>query len=260
VLYLPGADDLVPIEGGSFIMGEPNVKDSDRPAHEVEIAGFFLAPLPVTGRQFALYLHATGQPIRLNLSLTDQAARGIRWREAIDYCTWLSRTAGLESVYEDGQREQEGDVSEPPIVAHLARNGFRLPTEAEWEYAARGGVSSRGFRFAGSDYLSHVSDVTGDDAVGQRLPNELGIYDMSGGRAEWCSDWYAPDYYSNSTGQNPTGPTHGLSKVCRGGDVTGASESNHCTVYARGHVAQNLDRYESMNLGFRLVRSKTPVH
>lgn len=196
-MYRPVASDFVAIGGGAFEVGDPVSK---RPA---EVDDFAIARLPVTGRQFALYLHANDLPVPTRWIGADEGAQGITWQEAVHYCAWLSTDYGFE---------------------------VRLPTEVEWEYAASGGASSEGYRYAGSDRLQDVGDVTGIDPVGVRRPNELGIYDMSGGRAEWCAE-----------------------KVARGGDITGAGVDELCTVWARELDAQKFD-HRSMNLGFRLVR------
>mgnify|MGYP003334401633 CR=1 FL=1 len=121
----------------------------------------------------------------------------VSWYGARAYCTWLSKKIGKE---------------------------VRLPTEAEWEYAARGGKKSRGYTYSGSNTIGEVAwyDVNADNSllvqkVGGKSPNELGLYDMSGNVWEWCSDWYDEDYYSSSPSRNPKGPSSGATKVLRGG-------------------------------------------
>ena len=104
----------------------------------------------------------------------------------------------------------------------LTGQNFRLPTEAEWEYAARGGSKSQGYEYSGSNNLDDVAwydsnsgDKTHD--VATKKPNELGLFDMSGNVLEWCQDWYGRDYYSSSPSSNPTGPASGSYRVQRGG-------------------------------------------
>jgi formylglycine-generating enzyme required for sulfatase activity len=254
--YLPGVDDFVLAKGGSFSMGEPAATQGDRPAHTVELDDFAIAALPVTGRQFALFLAAHKKPVPRDWVRADDAARGIAWLEAIEYCSWLNRVSGLEDVYTIPPPQGAGSVPAGiAVAADHRRRGVRLPTEAEWEYAARGGTAARGLRFAGSDRLAEAGDVTGLDAPGLRRANELGLYEMSGGRAEWCWDWYGADFYNQSPARNPMGRADGGSRVCRGGDVTGVGNDDACTVYAREGAAERLAAYRSMNLGFRLVRS-----
>lgn len=131
---------------------------------------------------------------------------------------------------------------------------FRLPTEAEWEYAARGGNKSRGYKYSGSNNIGDVAwyiDNSGSKThqVGTKAPNELGIYDMSGNVWEWCQDWYGS--YSSGSQTNPTGSSSGSYRVIRGG-----SWRNN----ARGCRVSNRDSYTPVNrgsnLGFRLAAGK----
>ena len=100
---------------------------------------------------------------------------------------------------------------------HIIGKNFRMPTEAEWEYAARGGNKSRGYQYSGSNNLSDVAWYDGDKThpVETKQPNELGIYDMSGNVREWCQDWYG--IYSSSSQTNPQGPISGVNRISRGG-------------------------------------------
>ncbi|GBU22767.1 hypothetical protein R80B4_02679 [Fibrobacteres bacterium R8-0-B4] len=134
-----------------------------------------------------------------------------------------------------------------------------MPTEAEWEYAARGGNNSGGYKNSGSNTLGDVAWYSGNNGssgsvnygakpVGTKNPNELGIYDMSGNVYEWVSDWYNSSYYSSSPTNNPTGPTSGSSRVFRGGSWN--SGARYCRVSYRDY---GIPDFSFTYLGFRLV-------
>ena len=130
----------------------------------------------------------------------------VSWYDAVAFCNWLSSRAGLEKVYDENTWK-----------ADFSKVGFRLPTEAEWEYAARAGgkkikyPDDANYWGTGRDRWWHTSPV------GSFPPNELGLYDMAGNVWEWCNDWYSANYYKVSPVDNPTGPLSGTFKVLRGG-------------------------------------------
>jgi formylglycine-generating enzyme required for sulfatase activity len=137
-----------------------------------------------------------------------------------------------------------------------ARTGFifRLPTEAEWEYAARGGVRSKKFRYSGGNDIDSVAWKDGNAGgrthpVGTKAPNELGIFDMSGNVWEWCSDYYSPDYYSSSPAVNPEGPADGIYRVIRGGSWFHDSNGLRSTARDSGDPS-----WYYGYVGFRIVR------
>ncbi|MCD8539034.1 MAG: formylglycine-generating enzyme family protein [Leadbetterella sp.] len=155
-----------------------------------------------------------------------QPIANISWTEAVAYCSWLSRKTGKK---------------------------YRLPTEAEWEYAAKGGKKSKGYKYSGSQWLDSVGWFNTNcggktHPVAQKKPNELGLYDMSGNVVEWCQDWFGP--YSPSPQSDPQGPGEGSNRVQRGGSWSVTPQL--CSVSIRFIRVPAL---RNSNVGFRLARS-----
>lgn len=212
--------DFVMIEGGTFKMGS---KASDRAAdvdeqkeHEVKLNSFMISKFEVTVWEWKEFIKANKMkmPEKPKWGWQDNyPINGITWNEAIAYCNWLSKKEKLQPVY-----SKKG----PNIVCNFKANGYRLPTEAEWEYAAKGGSLSKSFRYSGSDNLDDIAWYKGNSndtphTIGTKLPNELGIYDMSGNVWEWCWDWYNKDFYKLEKNDNPRGPEMGNRRSVRGG-------------------------------------------
>jgi formylglycine-generating enzyme required for sulfatase activity len=254
----PSGFEMVLVEAGSFEMGSNTGLPLEQPVHTVQITRpFYTGKYEVTFEQYDEFCDATDK----TRAIDPGYGRGTRpvgnasWYDTIEFCNWLSELAGLEICYSG-----EGMATECDFTA----SGYRLPTEAEWEYAARGGTRSQGYLYAGSDDADEVAwyaDNSADSThpVGQKAPNELGLHDMSGNVYEWCWDWYDREYYAESPANDPTGPEIGegilgRQRVRRGGDFWNDAFSVRTTArtFDIPHIRV---AYEIYDYGFRVVRT-----
>jgi formylglycine-generating enzyme required for sulfatase activity len=252
------------LSGGSFVMGNEGKEFDEKPEHTVTVDGFWISPFEVTMAEFDEYCKAVDIP-RLNdsgWSRYEQPAINLSWYEVIEYCNWRSEKEGLIPCYEirkdiqDKNNWNAQDKKRYLIIWNRNANGYRLPTEAEWEYAARGGSGAARTFYAGSDQLDdygwYVANSGGRaHPVGQKAVNPAGLYDMSGNVWEMCWDWYERKHYQLTDGAvNPVGPENGNIRVARGGSYSQIAENSR--VYKRNGV--NPDSVSS-EAGFRLVRN-----
>jgi len=258
--YVPTEEvpDVVLVEGGSFKMGDTwgDGLIDERPVHEVTIThDFYIGKYEVRFSEFDVFCEATGRipPSDEGWGRGDLPVMNITWWDAVEFCNWLSEREGLPQAYDDDGRLLDATGKVTDKVERVP--GFRLPTEAEWEYAARGGNKSEGHKYAGSDDVDEVAWYCENSGiktheVGKKAPNELGIHDMSGNIWEWCSDWYEEDYYRYSPNVNPYNAEGDYERVMRGGSV-GLNET-----FARVSHRDCLEPSSAGNaVGFRICRT-----
>ena len=229
--------DMVFVKGGTFTMGATSEQGGDaesdeKPTHSVTLSDFYIGKYEVTQSQWEAVMGTTVAQQR-DKEYKDWPLRGVGPDYPMYYVSWEEVQTFIQKLNAKSGKK------------------YRLPTEAEWEYAARGGNQSRGYKYSGSNDIGSVAWYTSNSSskthpVGQKQPNELGIYDMSGNVYEWCSDWYGN--YSSSSQTNPTGPSSGSSRVLRGGSWS--NNARYCRVSNRGIIipSSHPDRH-----GFRLV-------
>ena len=219
---------MVPVEGGTFTMGATSEQGSDaeedeKPAHKVTLCDYYIGQTEVTQALWEAVMGSNPSFFEGDNLPVEQ----VSWNDCQVFIQKLNQLTGKQ---------------------------FRLPTEAEWEYAARGGRKSQGYKYAGGNNIGSVAWYTGNSGIethpiGTKQANELGIYDMSGNVYEWCSDWYGD--YTSSSQSDPQGPSSGSGRVGRGGDY--GSSAGYCRVSNRYGI---LPGCRGDNLGLRLSCKK----
>jgi formylglycine-generating enzyme required for sulfatase activity len=175
-------------------MGQENGRDDERPAHRVTVAPFLLCRFQTTNAHWEVFRKATGRE-KAEFAHETAPVTSVNWFDAMAYCRWLSAEWG-----------QRGALR------------ARLPTEAEWEFAARGGLEGKLYPW-GDEPRAHAAGrwQHGPEPVAAAEPNGYGLFDMCENVHEWCSDWYDAGYYAVSPAENPQGPAHGVRRASRGG-------------------------------------------
>jgi len=232
--------EMVFVQGGVFTMGCTPKESSDyyyedeKPAHQVTLSSFYIGKYEVTQKQWQLIMGTSVRQQRnkagISLAIYGEGDNYpmyyVSWNEAQEFIRRLNEATGKQ---------------------------YRLATEAEWEYAARGGNKSQGYKYSGGYLLNDVAWYTDNSGnathpVGAKRPNELGIYDMSGNVWEWCQDWYGT--YPSSSQRDPMGSSSGSNRVIRGGGW--GSDASYCRVSYRYYRTPD---YRIINLGFRIACS-----
>ncbi len=216
---------MVEVEGGTFAMGNSGVGSNldESPVHDVTLSTYYIGETEVTQELWGAVMG-------------DNPSYNVGDNKPVDNISWNKTQEFIELLnYKTGRK-------------------FRLPTEAEWEFAARGGNRSNNYKYSGSnsvDIVAWYQDNSNNETkdVKSKMPNELGIYDMSGNVSEWCSDWYGGYIYNSQT--NPTGPDWGNEKVVRGGAFS--LEDTYCRVSGRSSATSS---WNDENYGLRIVMEK----
>ncbi len=231
----PAEPVMVPIPGGWFWMGCESGRDDEKPVHRVWIDAFELAACQVTNENYACFLAATRSrhPLCWNdphFSDPGMPVVAVSWHEAAIYCQWLGRSTGKP---------------------------YRLPTEAEWERAARGGADHLLYPWGDTlpdelpDYAARWK--SGPEPVGAYPPSPYGLYNLGDNVHEWCCDWYDAGYYVSSPERNPQGPATGSRRASRGG-----SWRHHVKVTRTAARSSIPPEFQYADYGFRVARSTNP--
>jgi len=248
-------DGFVRIQGGTFTMGSPAYetgRDQDEDQHQVTISGFYMGRYEVMQKEYQRIMGTNPS----NFKGDYLPVENVSWYDAIEYCNRRSQREGLTPAYtidkkqRDPNNKNHYDTVKWTVTWNKNANGYRLPTEAEWEYACRAGTTSA------YNTGANISDDTGwYDAnsggktrpAGQKTANDWGLYDMHGNVVEWCWDWYGA--YSSGAQTDPAGPSAGDNRVKRGGCWLDNASSARSVGRSSFHPNDG-----SYYIGFRLVR------
>ncbi len=244
---------MVWIPGGEFTMGDNQGNSDEGPAHLVRVSAFLMDTYEVT--QELLAQVQLPNPSRWN-GLPGRPVERVRWRDAKQYCNERSLLEGLKPCYNEKTPDWDCDFT---------ADGYRLPTEAEWEYACRAGSGSR-YDFGQPEKLKQYAwfDANGDQkthAVGLKRPNAWGLHDLYGNVSEWCEDVYSPTFYGVSPSVDPTGPKSpgkDVQRVTRGGSWKSSAEMCRATFRQGQHTGDTDACFYTDYCGFRAVRRVSP--
>jgi formylglycine-generating enzyme required for sulfatase activity len=238
------------LPAGDFLMGDNGEEADEKPAHKVHLDAFCIDMYEVTQASYESLMGRNPSKFQG----PEKPVERISYYAAVKYCNMRSHKEGLKECYDP-----------ETLACDFSANGYRLPTEAEWEYACRAGTTSI-YSFGTDpaklrDYAWFKDNSDADThPVGQKKPNPWGLYDMHGNVAEWCNDFYGQAYYEESPQDSPHGPATGEERVLRGGNWRSTAES--CRSSARASEPPGLADvcfgYEAY--GFRCVKKAPPAH
>jgi formylglycine-generating enzyme required for sulfatase activity len=250
-LKTPGGE-MVTIPAGFFAMGSRHGRDEEKPVHKVWIDSFLIDRHEVTQAEYEKLGKINAFPNPSHFQGADLPVDQVTWPQAARFCNARSRLEGLKPCY-----------NEETATCDFSANGYRLPTEAEWEYACRAGTTtdySFGDETRQLGDFAWFADNSGKKThpVGRKKPNPWGLFDMHGNVAEWCQDIYAASYYKSSPEKSPSGPDEGNEFVLRGGSWKSPAEALR-SAYRAGEAPGFSDACLARDaIGFRCVRRSTP--
>ena len=248
---------MIKVQGGTFTMGctseQSDCYGDESPTHNVSLSNYYIGETEVTQALWRAVMGTNPSYFQGDSRPVEQ----VDWYDAVEFCNKLSSALGLQPYYninksvQDPNNSSSSDKKKFIVTINSGANGFRLPTEAEWEFAARGGNKTNRYQYAGSGDIGAVAWYSGNSGdrtcpVKTKQPNELGMYDMSGNVWEWCWDWKGN--YSSYSQTNPTGPSSGSLRVYRGGSWSRIAR--YCRVSTRN---DNTPGLRDNILGFRLA-------
>lgn len=281
-------EGMIHLSGGNFMMGTDDKEgfpaDGEGPVREITLDSFYIDATTVTNENFKDFIEDThyktdaerfgwsfvfyGLLPEVILQSHPQVAAHAPWWCAINGATW-DHPEGKESNLLEKMDHPVVHVSWNDAMAYCQWSGKRLPTEAVWEYAARGGLVQKKFPWGDEltpggahrcniwqghfpDYNSLEDGYLGTAPAKSFKPNDFGLYNMSGNVWEWCNDWFSPDFHQRDTRVNPQGPSEGNAKVIRGGSFL--CHHSYCNRYRVAARTSNTPDSSSSNTGFRCVR------
>ena len=241
--------EMVAIPAGEFMMGDDAGDADEKPAHKVTVGAFLMDVREVTQKSYENLI----QKNPAKFTGPDRPVERVDWYHAVLYCNMRSLKEGLKACYDP-----------KTLACDFSANGYRLPTEAEWEYACRAGSAGR-YSFGGdpaqlkNNAWCKANSERKTHPVGQKPPNAWGLYDMHGNVAEWCHDVYAADYYPKKEGDNPRGPAAGDKRVLRGGGWNSGEDGCRASARASENARCADSCFGSDAFGFRCVRVASNV-
>ncbi len=286
-ISLERTPELLLLDGGVFDMGNHHgdgyADDGETPVHAVRLDPFLIAPETVTNAQFTGFIEATdyhteAERIGWSFVFAGFLPAGFEETRSVAVATWWRQVHGAAWDHPEGPSSDLSGRANHPVVhvswndasAYCDWSGTRLPTEAEWEYAARGGQSTSHFPWGddltpggkhrmnvwqGSfpDSNSRADGYHGAAPVNAYQPNEFGLYNMTGNVWEWCLDWFDPGFYAASPSENPKGPSLGTRRVMRGGSYL--CHRSYCNRYRVDSRGASTPDSSTGNTGFRVAKS-----
>jgi len=260
-------NNMVNVPAGTFTMGRTTGTGyaDEIPTHTVNLTAFYMGKYEVTQAEWFQVMGTNPSGFTGD---NNRPVEKVSFYAILAYCNKRSLNEGLEPVYTINGSQNPSSWGAIPTTnnatwnnatMNMAANGYRLPTEAEWEYAARGGSNNPDYLYSGADVIGNVAWYTSNSgstthAVGGKTANGLGIYDMSGNVQEWVWDWYSATYYASSTANNPTGPATGTIHTIRGGSWNHAASDCRVAFRNWGSPEKGSPKVINNELGFRVVR------